>query len=66
MKKPKLTQWFDGKLKPVRKGFYERKYSSPRIFGADYWDGENWRYCHPKGVVASLQTRAWRGLAKKP
>jgi hypothetical protein len=75
MKNPKLTKWFDGSVKPVRDGVYERDYGA----GVHaYWRFENgfWRF----GAIDSLgdqfiysadrksdsQKLPWRGLANNP
>ena len=74
-KKPKLTKWFDGSVKPVRDGVYQRKTD-----GGDfrYWifmDGF-WRYGgfgNAEMCVTAFSDRGalsqsipWRGLAQNP
>ena len=61
----KLTPWFDGKVKPVRKGWYEAKDSEGRL---DYWNGKKWCYgsngkffAFPKGTQDVVP---WRGILK--
>lgn len=65
----KKTQWFDGYIKPVRKGFYERKYDLPKFIDVtpDYWDGREWIFVDCKGNkrgYSGVQDRQWRGLTK--
>jgi hypothetical protein len=74
-KKPKLTQWFDGSVKPVRDGVYQRSPANSE-YGL-YWlfkDGA-WRYGgdgHPRHVRLGARAKSpqqdlpWRGLAVKP
>lgn len=71
MSKKKLTPWFAGDVKPVRVGYYQRRYSNNRHDLTnnmpDYWDGE-WIICGPEGEslgLAKIQDRQWRGLAVK-
>ena len=70
----KLTPWFDGSVKPVLKGVYER----PSVFGGNtfqYWTGRFWGawYSDIDGAVKNKKYRSmiqyqkpWRGLAEKP
>jgi hypothetical protein len=74
-KKPKLTKWFDGSVKPVRDGVYQR--SLVHSERGLYWlfkDGA-WRYGGdgtPNDVrlnsiaKSPQQDLPWRGLAVKP
>lgn len=60
--KQKLTPWFPGSVKPVRRGLYERKNS---LYGTKmgYWNGHEWRdscLC----CISFNQEREWRGVAK--
>ena len=63
----KLTPWFPADVKPVRVGFYQRKYVAREFTDLpDYWDGENW-YCGTLYGVESFPSkplREWRGLAE--
>jgi hypothetical protein len=69
----KLTPWFPGSVKPVRKGYYERDWNgdgnSWRV-APDYWTGTAWRdaysVCLMEKVSRSVQNLPWRGLAKAP
>lgn len=67
----KLTPWYDGSQKPVRKGVYKVDHS---FLPYSYWDGKEWRLggispeeaMEDAGCAASLQDMRWRGLAQKP
>jgi hypothetical protein len=73
MPKTELTPWFDGKIKPVHVGTYERDYS-PTYGGRKYWycfwDGRYWR--SSSAIVKTsatfagsrLQKLPWRGLCQ--
>lgn len=66
-KKPKLTPWFDGDVKPARVGRYERDYyPNEDVDPFDWWAGSEWRYSSPTGATAYDQVRRWRGLASNP
>jgi len=63
------TDWYPYEIKPVRIGYYERKYQS--AFNSsipDYWDGEDWH--HGVLVLDKLTyseriteaEREWRGI----
>ena len=73
----KLTPWFRGTVKPVRKGVYERDFSGTyagylRRPNYCYWNGKFWCLCgtNPKIAVwyqdkPSLnQNIPWRGVEK--
>lgn len=65
MKKPKLTPWYPPEIKPVRKGFYERKWNIRDNYGTffrDRWDGQHWNW-HGEMWEGPY---SWRGLAEKP
>ena len=72
----KLTQWHDGKVKPVHKGIYERNTFNGKPKSYSYFDGNFWRpYAHTIGAaltnskcnwISSYQDSRWRGLAIKP
>ena len=68
----KKTPWFDGSIKPVREGVYQR------MLGRDfYWsrfENGEWYACWALSkfseaartrVVSPLQKRSWRGLTKE-
>ena len=60
----KLTPWFDGSVKPVRVGWYERKWPHGWTeYG--HWDGFAWVYPEGNGKFWS-QHLPWRGLAQQP
>ncbi len=70
-KKPKLTPWIDGSIKPSIPGVYEREF-----FPGEYyclWTGSFWDMPSSNLLIAaipahrsSIQSRPWRGLAEKP
>lgn len=74
-KKPRLTKWFDGSVKPARDGVYQRSLIHSE-FGP-FWlfkDGA-WRYgggmaphlVDLKNTIRSpQQDLPWRGLAQNP
>lgn len=75
-KKPKLTKWFDGSVKPVRDGVYQRKYRSDSEVSA-FWMFRKGRWIFGGAIFpnavrldedrASLdQDFPWRGLAQNP
>jgi len=72
-KKPKLTQWFDGSVKPVRDGVYERKYPDEvRSVYCKFVDGKWWRggwdieEASRIRTISDYQNDPWRGLAQNP
>lgn len=70
MRKKLLTPWFPAEVKPVRAGWYQRKWEVPRLCNEpDYFDGLHWFHGYggdtPSTYVSSMDLR-WRGLAKKP
>lgn len=73
-KKPKLTKWFDGSVKPARDGVYQRRTASGDVL---YWQfkGGFWRWggaISAHDVVlnqiehSNRPNLPWRGLAQKP
>lgn len=68
-KKPKLTKWFDGSVKPVRDGVYQRKYNDWSVY-CKFKNG-NW-YCAKADAyfaqftetISDFQNDPWRGLAQ--
>jgi hypothetical protein len=64
----KLTGWYSGDQKPVRKGIYERDHGYCSSFS--WFDGGNWRasfYFIEKAIenngwVSSYQDLPWRGI----
>lgn len=69
MSKKKLTPWFDGDVKPVRPGIYERNYHSAFIEPKDYWDGQKWMLSFngttASDIISGIRL-PWRGLARRP
>jgi putative component of toxin-antitoxin plasmid stabilization module len=74
-KKLKLTRWFPGEVKPVRKGVYEKRlvleaFNGNRVF--QYWNGRYWCVSHTHVDIAfssrifksDYQDGMWRGVAK--
>lgn len=65
----KRTEWFDGKVKPARRGVYERKFSFGVLFS--HWNGRYWGFCEstPKDACRLRMLRTacnvpWRGLTQ--
>lgn len=52
--------------KPVRRGWYEVKGVGNDQIYKRYWDGEQWCWSGSMKYRAIIQSREWRGLAKKP
>ena len=70
--KEKLTEWFDGSEKPVKRGIYQRKFSTERIVFSK-WNGREWLYSWGNAGGANqatwksaAQDLPWRGLAEEP
>lgn len=70
MKKPKLTQWFPGHVKPVHKGVYMTQFSDKCPYSK--WDGSRWMDSEStiekadKAILIGYANKSWRGLAEKP
>jgi len=69
----KLTKWFQGHIKPVRKGVYQQYSGSGHKIGYQLWDGKKWRAWTETAESAeqqitfaspSSQNDEWRGIAK--
>lgn len=60
----KLTPWFDGSVKPVRVGWYERAYGNGNF--PCTWDGKKWRIDGARSEYSMAQKLPWRGLAQQP
>jgi hypothetical protein len=71
------TDWFPPEVKPVRRGVYERDLMQvfPWKVRYSWWNGKAWcgwaetvdaAYCNRQRGVSSIQSAAWRGLARKP
>ncbi|WP_421883192.1 hypothetical protein [Methylibium sp.] len=63
----KLTEWFPGKVKPARRGWYEVRCEYEMFGGGErlYWNGSNWISNGLKSDFGQC-CDTWRGLAKKP
>jgi hypothetical protein len=76
MDESKLTPWFDGRVKPIRRGVYMQHCAgSSKTIGYQLWDGIKWRTWSetPQGAArstsrarVSCQNDPWRGLKEKP
>lgn len=71
----KLTEWFNGSVKPMRVGVYQRRdWADLEDHGYSYWDGKNWGVLGDDPDDAMVWARAitnypelpWRGLARRP
>ena len=69
MTKLRLTGWYSGEQKPVRKGVYERDYTIGNSFS--YFDGLDWMFFCESVELASkernrsfTQNHPWRGIKK--
>lgn len=70
-KKPKLTKWFDGSVKPVRDGVYQRRHFVGKVYSL--FSNGHWCLNQPTTLQASRayyfssrQDLPWRGLAEQP
>ena len=64
----KLTAWYSGDQKPVRKGFYERDFSSTGSrwhVRLSRWNGESFIGVSNIGVKSFYQNLPWRGLTEE-
>lgn len=68
-----VTPWFDGKVKPMRVGVYERRIAENYPEDFAYWNGERWTgmgetlesaYADRKGYTY-FQEDQWRGIVKQ-
>lgn len=74
MSAAKVTPWFAGSVKPVRKGVYEREIPTIGKTAFWHWSGKRWDYGgqHEASDVCKSRTPAlnqdlrWRGLAYDP
>jgi hypothetical protein len=76
MSAAKVTPWFDGRVKPVREGVYQRDYNqhgNRANLQYCYWNGRH--FSRANGTVDSADTcefrsdaqhLPWRGLASDP
>lgn len=70
----KLTPWFPGDVKPVRKGLYElRRWVMPKlpvgsVCNCAYWNGAEWCFGLDRHARLADVSSAdgWRGLAEQP
>ncbi len=60
----KVTEWYPASVKPVREGWYERRYGIVGIY-MQYWNGNIWLHdsFRKRPMWWGLE---WRGLAEKP
>lgn len=73
-KQPKLTPWFPGEVKPVRRGVYERFTPTESTPTFQHWNGEFWGFrgsciddaAHGIDKSVFQFEHKWRGLASKP
>lgn len=67
----KVTQWFDGNIKPVYIGMYQRDLDLP-LPSYSYWNGKKWSCCYPtieaafdfQYTITAYPNLKWRGVAK--
>jgi hypothetical protein len=70
-----LTPWFDGKVKPVRAGVYQRKFNKSVVYS--YFDCEKWfsssrtiAMAEDIGTIHDIESvcgpKQWRGLSTDP
>ena len=70
------TDWYSVTTTPTRIGVYKTRHrgSDMKIYeGYSWWNGEKWRYTQksvgcaafPSGLVATQQSREWKGLKEK-
>jgi hypothetical protein len=70
----KLTDWFPGDVKPVRKGVYQKLCGHGVELGYQYWNGKYWCYWTPNKNEAKTyegpswegEFGQWRGLTENP
>ena len=71
----RLTEWFDGAVKPALPGVYQCRGMMIRYVDTyQYWDGKRWGYWSntPRGafkdrrLLSARQQPEWRGLAEDP
>lgn len=79
-KKPKLSDWISGDIKPQHVGVYQRDYGNAinygRAIGVAYshWNGKRWGIFDPtvrgakfgSSLKSVHQRLPWRGLAENP
>lgn len=61
----KVTPWFDGDVKPVRVGYYERLSGSSwnPEYSMDLWTGQSWVHVYMGCTLEKVrQDLPWRGL----
>ncbi len=71
----KVTEWFPGDVKPVRRGVYERDFGGGglRFYSFSRWTGSLWAYRAETPEKAAYEkfislnnNLPWRGLTEKP
>lgn len=63
----KYTDWYPPEIKPVRIGFYQRKYRPTFSLAddPDYWDGHDWYICFfGRKLRRASDALPWRGLRR--
>ncbi len=72
-KKRKVTHWFEGTVKPARRGVYQREVWGEVRYAR--WDGQKWHLSwatlrqaanYDRGVTGLQVMARWRGLAENP
>lgn len=72
----KLTPWFPGHIKPVRKGVYQQFCGDGKKIGYQYWNGKYWLSWFSSVEIAAnaktqhvvsqcFQNDKWRGILKE-
>lgn len=56
----KTTEWYPGKVKPVRVGLYQRKLKGGGVLYS-WWDGRVWM-TENRWRLSVYQSIKWRGL----
>lgn len=72
MRKPKLSHWISGRIKPTLVGVYERAVPDTFCGTYSYFDGKKWGVSHRTPDLAERshklssvwQNLKWRGLAE--
>jgi hypothetical protein len=72
MRKPKLSPWISGRIKPALVGVYERAVADTFSGRYSYFDGKRWGVSHytpalaerNKSISSTWQNLKWRGLAE--
>jgi hypothetical protein len=72
-KKPQLSEWIDGSVKPTLPGVYQRRWPFSGEHCFFRFDGRAWRsasktplWASIESDISSFQDLPWRGLARDP